>query len=131
MELERPFLVALDTMVQEKTRERYRRYVEDYKLYCESANLDPNDPVSTQKYFAECREDGYAASTIWTLQSGISFWFHSVHNIKLLEAVSMLGKMLKNWSKSDTVKRSAVFSEEEVNNFFSTDSRQRKAELKV
>jgi len=96
----------------------YKRRVRDYKSVCMDSDeqFDCALPSTLNTYITFLKdEEDFAASTIWSINSAISAWFLSVHGIKVLEVVPILGRKLKQWSKTEEIKKAQTFSMEDIN----------------
>jgi len=110
--MEEPFENFVNSL-KETSRKTYLKRVTEYRNYCTGKGLDPADVRSLDNYLEELHSKDdfeFAASTLWNIASICGSWFESVHNIKIFAALTSFKKRLKNWSKEDTVKKSAVFS---------------------
>lgn len=98
----------------------YRKRRNEYLNYCEENGLASNVVQSLHSYLEMLHSDefDFAASSLWTICSILSTWFHCEWKIRPLEVDRILEKKLKNWTKEDSKKKSAVLTKDELQKYF-------------
>jgi integrase len=100
------------------SRELYERSILEYFSFCAEEGLDRDIPASLLP-FAELLREEFVASTIWSKVSHVGAYFKVMHNVKSIhDCLPMLKSYLKQWTKEDDVKKSQVFTGEQLAYFW-------------
>ena len=95
--------------LSESSRPRYQQALEEF---CAFHGLKPEIDVATAivDYVGQLREDGYATSTLWSIVSILKSYLMILEKKDLFVVAPRLKSLLKQWSKQDEIKKSAVRS---------------------
>jgi len=107
------------TTISPKSMKVYRKRLINYFIYCKEEEVEKNVVASLKTYVHYLRNTlKYCGSTIWSVASIIGSWFTIALDLKVIGANVILKKTLQNWEKQDKVKKSEVFTKENIDTYF-------------
>lgn len=121
MDPERRWSMYLEGLA-EGSRAAYTRRIEEYRSFCDGERdgkvRDPKDGETVLQYVCMLHDaDLYAAKSLWTIYSMVSSYYEAFHNRKAHCDVPMIVTKLKQWEKTEEVKKAASFEKRELDHY--------------
>jgi len=96
----------------------YINRVKAYKIFCLAKKMDMYDTASAFAYIVDLRETSlWKATTLWCEQAKLGAWFVHVQKIKLLDREPGLTACIKQWQKTEEIKKAETLSKEDFESF--------------
>ena len=114
MDSERRWEIYLATL-SPSSRQQYTVAVSDFKNWCHGSTKEPisaETVVEYIKYLHDVRQ--LKTKTIWSLNSMVGSYYEAYKGSKPHDDLPLINKVLKQWEKSDTVKKASTFESEEI-----------------
>lgn len=104
--------------LKERSANKYRNRVMNYKHHCRENELNEADPQSILSYMDFMRQElEYLSSTIWSAVVILCTWFSHVHLIRAMDKAPLIKGQLKKWAEKDDVTQAKAFTAEEIEKF--------------
>jgi hypothetical protein len=111
-----PSVVIWLNSLSPKSKAVYEKRLREYFFLKTERRIDGFEDA-VQAYINELHDIGYKSGVIWSAYSIVCSWVKMVHHIDIMGYCKQNKRLLAQWAKLETKKKSAVFTEEDIKNY--------------